>query len=102
MTPRDYSLFGEDGRRAVETGLASAEWYHTDVPRREMKAMMQRTDGPAIRDTIIWLAALIVFAGLGIALWPSWWFVPALLKDWLIATIALCAYWWHFQVLLKY
>ena len=49
MGKRDYSLLGPDAQRAVETGLAAAEWYHTDVPRRDMKALMQREDGPAIR-----------------------------------------------------
>ena len=43
---------GADAQRAVETGLKAAEWYHTDVPRKEMKAFMQRADQPAIRDTI--------------------------------------------------
>ena len=42
MTKRDYSLLGPDSERAVETGLATAEWYHTDIPRKEMKALMQR------------------------------------------------------------
>jgi len=41
-TKRDYSLLGPDGRLAVEKGLATAQWYHTDVSRREMKALMQR------------------------------------------------------------
>lgn len=76
MGKRDYSLLGEDGRRAVETGLAAAEWYHTDVPRKEMKALMQREDGPAIRDTLIYYGAMIVLAGIGIWLWPSWWSAP--------------------------
>lgn len=76
MTTRDYSLLGENGRRAVETGLAAAQWYHSDIPRKEMKALMQRTDGPAIRDTIILYGAMIAFAGAGIALWPSWWSAP--------------------------
>ncbi len=31
---RDYSLTGPSSRRAVEAGLAAAEWYHTDVPRK--------------------------------------------------------------------
>ena len=53
---RDYALTGPDAKRAVETGLAAAEWYHTDVPRALMKSLMQRSDGPAIRDTVIWLA----------------------------------------------
>lgn len=76
MTKRDYSLLGPDAHRAVETGLAAAEWYHTDIPRKEMKALMQRKDGPAIRDTALLFASMLLFAGLGIALWPSWWSAP--------------------------
>ncbi len=76
MARRDYSLLGPDAARAVETGLAAAEWYHTDVPRKEMKALMERTDQPAIRDTVIYYGAMILFAALGIWLWPTWWSVP--------------------------
>ena len=56
-TKRDYSLVGASTRAAIETGSASAEWYHTDVPRKVMKELMQRSDGPAIRDTMIWMGA---------------------------------------------
>ena len=73
---RDYSLVGESTRRAIETGLASAEWYHTDVPRKTMKELMQRSDGPAIRDTVIWMAALIGSAAGAIYFWGTWWCVP--------------------------
>ena len=73
---RDYSLVGESTKRAIETGLASAEWYHTDVPRKTLKELMQRSDGPAIRDTIIWIAALLISAGGGIWFWGTWWCVP--------------------------
>jgi fatty acid desaturase len=76
MAKRDYSLLGPDGARAVETGLAAAEWYHTEVPRKAMKELMQRSDGPAIRDTILLYGLMIAFAGIGIALWPSWWSAP--------------------------
>jgi fatty acid desaturase len=76
MTHRNYDLLGEDGRRAVETGLATAEWYHSDVPRAVMKDLMKRSDAPAIRDTVIFYGAMILFAGLGIWLWPSWWSAP--------------------------
>ena len=69
MGKRDYSLLGPDGRRAVETGLAAAEWYHTEVPRKVMKELMQRKDGPAIRDTAIWLGSMAVLAGIAVALW---------------------------------
>ena len=76
---RDYSLLGADAERAVETGLKAAEWYHTDVPRKEMKALMQRSDQPAIRDTILWLGSMAVFAGIAVALWLAghpWLSVP--------------------------
>ena len=73
---RDYSLTGPSARHAIETGLASAEWYHSDVPRKAMKELMQRRDGPAIRDTIIWIGLLILSAWGGIWYWGTWWCVP--------------------------
>ena len=76
MAARDYSLLGPDARRAVETGLAAAQWYHTEVPRKVMKDLMQRSDSPALRDTAMLYGAMILLAGLGIALWPSLWSAP--------------------------
>ncbi len=76
MAQRDYAMSGADARRAVETGLAAAEWYHTDIPRKEMKALMARADQPAIRDTGLLFGCMALFAGLGIALWPSWGSAP--------------------------
>ncbi len=76
MTKRDYSLHGADGRRAVATGLAAAEWYHTEVPRKVMKELMARKDGPALRDTVLWLALHVVLAAGGIWFWGTWWSVP--------------------------
>ncbi len=70
---RDYGLLGLDAEKAVAAGLKSAEWYHTDLPRKDLKALMKRSDGAAIRDTVMWLGSMVVFAGLAIWLWPSWW-----------------------------
>ena len=75
-TKRDYSLIGRDSRLAVESGLAAAEWYHTDIPRKQMKELMKRSDGPAIRDTAIWLGSMVIFAGLGVYFWGTWLCVP--------------------------
>ncbi len=75
-TMRDYSLLGLDSRRAVEEGLAAAEWYHTDIPRKEMKELMQRKDAPAIRDTAIWIGLMLIFAAGAVAFWGSWWSLP--------------------------
>lgn len=73
---RDYSLIGRNAADAVERGLASAEWYHTDVPRKTMKELMKRSDGPAMRDTAIWLGAMALFAAGAVWLWPSAWSIP--------------------------
>ena len=74
--PRDYGLTGPSARQAVEIGLASAEWYHTEVPRKVMKELMQRRDGPAIRDTVIWALGHVLFAWGGIYFWGTWACVP--------------------------
>jgi len=73
---RDYSLVGRDGQLALEKGLAGAAWYRSPVSRKRLKELMQRRDGPAIRDTLLWFAALGVTGGLACYLWGSWWAVP--------------------------
>jgi fatty acid desaturase len=74
--PRDYSLTGPLNKHAVEAGLANAEWYKTDIPRARMKELMQRSDGPATRDTILWIGLLIATGGMGAYFWGTWWCVP--------------------------
>lgn len=76
VTQRDYTLTGASSESAKELGLASAEWYHSDIPRKVMKELMARKDGPAIRDTAIWIAAHILTAAGGIYFWGSWACVP--------------------------
>jgi fatty acid desaturase len=71
--PQDYDLLSKTGREAEARGLKSAEWYHTDIPRKTMKELMQRSDQPAIRDTILWLGLMVAFAVVAWMLWPSWW-----------------------------
>lgn len=75
----DYSLTGENSKRAIELGLAEADWYQCPVPRATMRKLLERKDGPAIRDTIIWFGLIFGFAYLTWLLWPSWWaFIPYL------------------------
>ncbi|WP_020394451.1 fatty acid desaturase family protein [Thiolinea disciformis] len=73
---RDYSLTGPENARAVECGLANATWYKTAIPRKRLKELMQRSDGPATHDTVLWLGSMLVFASCGIALWGTWWALP--------------------------
>ncbi len=76
ITQRDYSLIGPAAERAAEQGLVAAEWYHCDVPRKRMKELMRRSDGRAIRDTVMWLALLVGFGVGGFLFWGSWACVP--------------------------
>jgi fatty acid desaturase len=76
MGKRDYSMHGPDAARAVEAGLAAAEWYHTDIQRAEMKALMKRADQPALRDTALLFGAMVLLAGAGTLLWPTWGSAP--------------------------
>jgi fatty acid desaturase len=76
---RDYSLIGRDAAAAVENGLAAAEWYKCDIPRKRMKELMQRRNGPAIRDTIIWFGLLLGFGAGVVWTWGTWWVVPFLI-----------------------
>jgi fatty acid desaturase len=76
MGKRDYSPFGPDAKRAVESGLTAAEWYHTEVPRKVMKDLMARSDSPAIRDTVLIYGLMLTFAVGGILTWGSLWTLP--------------------------
>lgn len=76
MAKKDYSPFGKDAKMAVESGLTAAEWYHSEVPRKVMKDLMARSDGPAIRDTMLLYGLMIAFAVGGIATWGSLWSMP--------------------------
>jgi MocE subfamily Rieske [2Fe-2S] domain protein len=76
----DYSLTGRNTARAIEQGLAEAQWYTCPVPKTELRKLLQRRDGPAIRDTITWFGLLIGFGLCGYWLWPSpWAIVPFML-----------------------
>ena len=74
--PRDYNLLGRDAKRAIEQGLANAQWYQAPIERARLKALMKRTDGPAIRDTLIWIACFIFTGGFAVYLFPNWWSLP--------------------------
>lgn len=77
MKMRDYSIVGEESATALEKGLAAAEWYVSPIPRAELKTLVKRHDWPGIRDTLIWLAALIASGAIAWKSWGTWWAVPA-------------------------
>jgi len=55
----DYSLTGVNSALAVERGLAEADWYQCAVPRETLRGLLERRDGPAIRDTLLWFALIL-------------------------------------------
>ncbi len=71
---RDYSLIGVESHKAVEMGLADAEWYQSPVPREKMRKLLVRNNKTAIRDTAIWFG-LIFGSGYLVFLWWGSWFV---------------------------
>lgn len=75
----EYNLTSASAQRAVERGLANAEWFHPNIPRQRLKELIRRNDGPALVYTGIWLGGLVVSACLAILTWGTWWTVPFLL-----------------------
>lgn len=72
---KDYSLIGESARSAGEKGMAGAEWYSSPVQKEQMRVLLERRDGPAIRDTLLWFGLLMASGYSGFLLWGSWWAV---------------------------
>ena len=75
----DYSLVGKDTALAIEKGLAEATWYTSPVPKQAMRELLERRDGPGIRDTLLWFALIIASGVGGFMFWGTWWAVPAFL-----------------------
>lgn len=73
---RDYSLIGRDSKLAEANGLAAAEWYACSISRKDLKELMRRSDGPALRDTAVWVSLMIISAAGAIYFWGSWWSLP--------------------------
>jgi Na+-transporting NADH:ubiquinone oxidoreductase subunit F len=69
----DYSLTGVNAILAIEKGLAEADWYQCAVPRATMRQLLDRRNGPAVRNTLLWFA-LIFASGLATyLLWGTGW-----------------------------
>lgn len=73
---RNYSLTGPERTRAIDDGLANADWYQTPLDRKVLKGFMKRTDGPATRDFVIWMSLMLLTGAGGVYFWGSWAAVP--------------------------
>lgn len=82
---RDYSLTGRiDGTNValddeqIEDRV-EATWWHPNIPRKELKALMERSDGPALWHFGLWIMLLIMSGYAAAMAWGTWWAVPAFL-----------------------
>jgi fatty acid desaturase len=73
LSKDDYALDGALARQAQELGMHGAQWYQSPVPRAEMKRLMKRSDGPALRDTAVWLGLLFATGALAYAFRETLW-----------------------------
>ncbi len=46
------------------------------IDRKLLKELTKRKDGPALRDTAIWLSLLALTGAGGVWFWGTWWAVP--------------------------
>jgi Na+-transporting NADH:ubiquinone oxidoreductase subunit F len=74
-----YILNAENSARALEMGLAEADWYASPIPKEELRQLLERRDGPALRDTIVWFGLLLASGYAGYLLWGTWWAVAPFL-----------------------
>lgn len=54
-------------------------WWSPDIPRKELKALMVRTDGAALAHFGLWFLLLAISAPLAWWSWGTWWAIPAFL-----------------------
>jgi fatty acid desaturase len=78
ISSEDYRLVGGAGERAAAAGLVNGNWQRVDVPRSTMKSLMQRSDMPAVRDTLIWIGLIVASGWAAAELRHTVWLVPLL------------------------
>jgi fatty acid desaturase len=94
---RDYSILGSERQKAIEKGLVSAEWYQCPVPRKRMKELMARRNGPALRDIILWVTLLVATGYIAFLTWGTWWAIPAFAIYGAIYSISSVSRWHEFS-----
>src|SRR5215469_9942763 len=73
LTENRYVLSRESSERALAKGLSEATWYKTPVPKAEIRKLLERRDGPAIRDTLLWFTMVFATAYWAFRWWGRWW-----------------------------
>ena len=67
-----YVLSKENSEQAMAKGLAEATWYRTPVPKAVFRQLLERRNGPAVRDTLLWFSLIFAAAYWGYRWWGGW------------------------------
>src|SRR5215468_1449081 len=73
MMRNQYVLSKESSERALAKGLADATWYKTPISNTALRQLLERRDGPAIRDTLIWFTLIFAAGYWAYSWWGKWW-----------------------------
>lgn len=73
---KDYALTSAGGQNTGGPNVIKPNWFRPTVDPAQIRQLMQKSDRIALRDTVVWLGAMALFACVAIALWPSWWSAP--------------------------
>ena len=73
---RDYSLTGPESQRAIERGLADADWYRPPLDSDRLRQLTDRRNGRTAAHTLLWLALLVGEGALAYRSLGSFWAVP--------------------------
>ena len=68
-----YVLSKESSELALAKGLAEAAWYRTPVAKGKIRELLERRDGPAIRDTLLWFTMIFAAGYWAYRWWGKWW-----------------------------
>ena len=73
MMRNQYVLSKESSERALAKGLADATWHKTPISKATLRQLLERRDGPAIRDTLIWFTLIFAAGYWAYRWWGKWW-----------------------------
>ena len=81
---RDYGLKGGVGKAVgldadeIEDRVET-EWFSCQVDRKDIKRLIARRDGPALRYFGLWAVLMVGSGAIAFVAWPSPWCIPAFL-----------------------
>jgi fatty acid desaturase len=71
---KENYLLPSYGEKSGDTPhLPKQNWFRPKVDSNLLRPLMEKSDARALKDTILWLGTMFIFAALAISLWPSWW-----------------------------